>query len=267
MGTHSVIEHRANYGYIKIEEDYVLLCSQGKVSPHCKALILAIIEEWQDGNMGISLSYPQWMERMYSLFGRTTIIESISELKSEGFIFQEPCHLAGRDTFTYLLNAPKINAGLRNLPSRWAGGNPSLVKIVEDHEAFTEQQWRERTRIAQHNREAEKANRLHTLTLSQWLSTLNHFQWRCAYCEGEYELLEHFVPTHHGGGTTYTNCVPACRKCNGLKNHLNPLGEIPDTKKMRKLLPTLRRVYEYLMSLQGVQEESEWDWDEEDTAL
>jgi hypothetical protein len=66
-----------------------------------------------------------------------------------------------------------------------------------------------------------------TLTLEEWLPRLKTFGWRCAYCGGPYEVLEHFVPITRGGGTTVRNCVPACRSCNGKKGDRHPdeIGE------------------------------------------
>ena len=61
-----------------------------------------------------------------------------------------------------------------------------------------------------------------TLTLEQWLVTLTHFEWKCAYCKGKYKLLEHFIPLTQHGGTTQSNCVPACYKCNSLKGPYHP---------------------------------------------
>lgn len=66
-----------------------------------------------------------------------------------------------------------------------------------------------------------------TLTLSEWLYTLNHFNHRCAYClTGPYEYLEHFIPLSYSsvciGGTTAQNCIPACAKCNAKKRDVSP---------------------------------------------
>lgn len=67
-----------------------------------------------------------------------------------------------------------------------------------------------------------------TLTLDEWLETLEYFGHVCAYCrERPYQVLEHFVPIDKGGGTSRDNCVPACYKCNIKKggNHPDELSE------------------------------------------
>jgi len=61
------------------------------------------------------------------------------------------------------------------------------------------------------------------LTLEEWISTVEYFQWMCAYClDKPYEVLEHFIPINLGGGTTYDNCVPSCSDCNKRKKHVHP---------------------------------------------
>lgn len=62
-----------------------------------------------------------------------------------------------------------------------------------------------------------------TLTSQQWIATLDHFDWKCAYCgERPYRVLEHFIPIGLGGGTTADNVLPACSSCNSLKSLYHP---------------------------------------------
>lgn len=83
----------------------------------------------------------------------------------------------------------------------------------------------EEKRVRLQNKRAQRVRLLATLTLEQWLETLNHFGWKCAYCKGRYVVLEHFIPIIHGGGTTWDNCVPACPRCNAIKMSWNPLAD------------------------------------------
>lgn len=69
------------------------------------------------------------------------------------------------------------------------------------------------------------------LTLQEWYQTILDFCWKCAYCKKELNWetvqLEHFIPISMGGGTTRSNCVPACCKCNSSKRSRSinyPLG-------------------------------------------
>jgi hypothetical protein len=61
-----------------------------------------------------------------------------------------------------------------------------------------------------------RAHTLHaeaTLTLVEWLETLNYFHWRCAYCQSKpCQAMSHYISLPKGG-TTAANCVPACYRC------------------------------------------------------
>ena len=49
-----------------------------------------------------------------------------------------------------------------------------------------------------------------TLTLVEWLETLNYFHWCCAYCQSKpCQVMSHYIALPEGG-TTAENCVPAC---------------------------------------------------------
>ena len=61
-----------------------------------------------------------------------------------------------------------------------------------------------------------------TLTLVEWLETLEYFHWRCAYCqEKPFQVMSHYLPLPQGG-TTADNCVPACRRCGQNQKQINP---------------------------------------------
>jgi hypothetical protein len=65
---------------------------------------------------------------------------------------------------------------------------------------------------------AKGEHRIADLTIEQWEKALVYFGNKCAYCDGNYEYLEHYIPLSRGGGTTASNCVPACAKCNARKD-------------------------------------------------
>lgn len=113
---------------------------------------------------------------------------------------------------------------------------------------------RETNRVKSHITRATKAGLPATLTLEEWLGTLEYFEWKCAYCGGSYDLLEHYIPLSHYAGTTRDNCVPACHGCNGVKQAWHP-DRIPYTSKWtsRKLQSGIARVREYLESLGKVE--------------
>lgn len=81
---------------------------------------------------------------------------------------------------------------------------------------------REVARVEYHNDRARQFALPATLTIDQWIGTLNHFQWACAYCLGPYEVLEHFIPLTLQGETSAVNCLPACYACNARKQSAHP---------------------------------------------
>jgi len=64
---------------------------------------------------------------------------------------------------------------------------------------------------------ARRARLPATLTKAEWQRTVTHFGDRCAYCGGPWYVVEHATPIPLGGGTTASNCVPACPSCNATK--------------------------------------------------
>ena len=102
-------------------------------------------------------------------------------------------------------------------------------------QCFTQERKHELHHVKINLKRAEKAGTHATLTLKQWLSILDHFNWRCAYCAGPYEVVEHVLSINLGGGTTALNCVPACVPCNARKDRGSnstamPLAKIEQVK-------------------------------------
>lgn len=67
------------------------------------------------------------------------------------------------------------------------------------------------------NNRAKQEGARHDLTMEQWLETLEYFDHKCAYCGGDYQVIEHYLPVYKAG-TTVSNCVPACLRCNIMKD-------------------------------------------------
>lgn len=73
---------------------------------------------------------------------------------------------------------------------------------------------REEKRVKRHVDRARAKGREATLTIEQWLATLQHHEWSCIYCNhAGAEVLDHIVPVVMDGGTTAVNCVPCCKAC------------------------------------------------------
>lgn len=97
------------------------------------------------------------------------------------------------------------------------------AKTQQQHEISLARKYKtESARVMYHNKRAEEFGSPATLTLTQWIQTLEHFDWKCAYCQGKYTVLEHYVPLGYEEGTVWTNCVPACHSCNSAKGPYHP---------------------------------------------
>lgn len=63
---------------------------------------------------------------------------------------------------------------------------------------------------------------INTLTAQEWLDILEVYNYRCAYCDVEFEVeniptRDHIIPLDKGGHNTKENIVPACQSCNSRK--------------------------------------------------
>lgn len=67
-----------------------------------------------------------------------------------------------------------------------------------------------------------------TLTVNEWIDTLNYFDNKCAYCgmSNDKSLIqynknlaqEHIIPVNKGGAYIKENIIPACQSCNSSKS-------------------------------------------------
>ncbi len=96
MSNNSIVEHRSNYHFVALREEFLIICqdckykkpdtskSKNKASVHCKALILDILEHWTNtkrdkgADLAVYMTYKQWSEYMYGMFGRNRLVLSLS---------------------------------------------------------------------------------------------------------------------------------------------------------------------------------------------
>lgn len=133
MSNHSVIEHRACYHFVKAEEDYIAVCSSGKCSPHCKALILAVLESWANTkgkDEYIYMSLPQWITATYMFYERNVIFDSLKELLDEGLIERQSIVKFGQKTFEYRLGIKKVQELVKALPEKVSEHLPNLDNYI-----------------------------------------------------------------------------------------------------------------------------------------
>lgn len=65
---------------------------------------------------------------------------------------------------------------------------------------------------------------INTLTSKEWLDILEEYNYKCAYCDVEFEVenmptKDHIIPISKGGHNIKENIVPACRSCNAKKHN------------------------------------------------
>ena len=101
--------------------------------------------------------------------------------------------------------------------------------------------------VWKHNRRAGKRGLPATLTAEQWQARIAETGGKCYFCPGSAESMEHVVPMHRGGGTTYENCVPCCIKCNEIRNYVGHAALVLDNPIVADLLPRKSNNFEVSM--------------------
>lgn len=168
--------------------------------------------------------------------GIAKLSESITTLHASGLIKAEKKRRTTGGNEVWHISLLELSAGqLSQLPQ--ITDKPKRIKPATPGKPDPEMKRYEAQIIR-----AQEANLPATLLFGEWIATLNHFNFQCAYCGGPYEIIEHFVPMALGGGTTKGNCVPACTGCNNRKNSYHPLLMPASTG----MVEAIKTVYEYL---------------------
>jgi hypothetical protein len=105
--------------------------------------------------------------------------------------------------------------------AHWITGRKRLVVKKVRQLAGTEENYlliiREIDRVKSQVERAKMLDVEATLTLVDWLTILEVFDWKCAYClERPFQVMSHVIP-FPSGGTTSENCVPACYSCSSSR--------------------------------------------------
>ena len=74
-------------------------------------------------------------------------------------------------------------------------------------------------KVQRNNLRAQKKGLVGDLVTEEYIKICKLFNYECAYCGKPHaNSLDHIVPLSEGGGTTISNCVPACERCNQKKS-------------------------------------------------
>jgi len=65
----------------------------------------------------------------------------------------------------------------------------------------------------------KRNNTIQTFTRSQLEQRMSVFGFKCAYCGGSFDHIDHVKPISKGGYHCLSNLRPACKKCNQEKHN------------------------------------------------
>jgi len=93
---------------------------------------------------------------------------------------------------------------------KWVRDNPEKIQA--------------KSQRSHYRRKTLEKNYINTLTSKEWLDILEVYNYRCAYCDVEFDCenlptRDHIIPLTKGGNNVKENIIPACRSCNSKKNN------------------------------------------------
>ncbi|MEK4824566.1 HNH endonuclease [Niallia sp. FSL W8-0951] len=183
--------------------------------------------------------------------GKVVIIEDVEykrcnvcdELKELTQYYSSEKESKSKGKYTYY--HPECKACAIKRARGWYVSNPEKVKVSSDKYAAKENvKIRRRKRASQAREEGKykewqkmnknklynyglerRMHKEHAISDTEWFECLDFFNNSCAYCgisEGMafelYGQLLHKEHLEHDGANDITNCVPACKSCNGSKH-------------------------------------------------
>lgn len=241
----SIVEHKENYYRFNLRLEYIAICEGGKESPHCKAMLLGILEDQialsraNQQSDYILITLQQWTKLALVIYSKQIIARCLTEMVEDQLILRRPVVVLGLETYEYTLNIEKINGLLKDLPqSLFEQYHPQSTEPelpISNYpqnliEGIPANEWQSRGeqsgKVHKNNARAKKQGLPATLTTVQWIETVSHYQWKCAICQTRpYQVLEHFIPLALGNkGTSADNCIPTCSMCNRIKGDVHPLA-------------------------------------------
>lgn len=117
----------------------------------------------------------------------------------------------------------------KELMSSWYEGNPDRMRQLtadwyqRNREAHLERarvwakEHKEEKRLARKRRRELESEAPGWSTDRQVADRIAYFGWKCVYCSGPFEEVDHQIPISRGGCAWPANLVPSCRRCNRKK--------------------------------------------------
>ena len=106
-------------------------------------------------------------------------------------------------------NREKMLFSIKN----WKNNNKHLIKN------YNEQNKLKYSLYANKRRALKVKATLHEFSKKELIDRMSVFEFKCAYCNGPFEHIDHVIPLTKGGPHCPSNLRPACRKCNCSKNN------------------------------------------------
>lgn len=119
----------------------------------------------------------------------------------------------------YIANTEKC---LR-LNKKWRQNNPEKAKQSNKNWRLNNpERVKELQRIGSENYRARKFNAIiQHFTADELNQRMFVFGFKCAYCNGKFEHIDHLIPLSKGGKHCLANLRPSCKKCNNKKFNKN----------------------------------------------
>lgn len=107
------------------------------------------------------------------------------------------------------------------------------AEVVNNFETGVPSLWEEAFTSATQSIQVPATLRLRKYVHKKWKAPrfrkkvlFNRDGWKCQYCGVKLQwhniTIDHVMPSSRGGGTTWLNCVTACRPCNRRKDDQTP---------------------------------------------
>jgi 5-methylcytosine-specific restriction endonuclease McrA len=105
--------------------------------------------------------------------------------------------------------------------SGWFKNNKELVKkIGKLWKINNPERSREISRkSASRYRARKKFAVTYNFSIEQLMQRMSIFGFKCAYCNGLFEQIDHVIPLSRGGGHYLSNLRPSCKRCNSSKSN------------------------------------------------
>lgn len=152
-----------------------------------------------------------------------------------------------KDGTPYSYYNPECKECTKNRSMKWQNKNPDKVTLNNHKQAkrrkeelklyrienikkyqdtLKKWQYKNKDKVKIYN--LKRSNKNHKISKNEWKACKEYFNYLCAYCgmseqehKMKYSQQLHKEHVNHEGENDLSNCVPACKECNGSKSQHN----------------------------------------------